>query len=162
MEFERAVQILCDAGVEFVVIGGVAAILHGSTRVTYDLDICYSRSAANLKRLAEALAPFNPRPRGFPEGLPFLWDERMLRNSTVLTLQSSLGEIDLLAEVAGVGTYEQAKASSLVVEAFERQIHTLDLRALIQAKRTAGREKDRSALPELESLLEASEGDSSE
>src|SRR5215471_12866786 len=109
MEFETAVQALCDAGVEFVVIGGVAAILHGATRVTYDLDICYSQSALNLKRLAKALAPFQPRPRGLPEDLPFFWDERTLGNKTVLTLQTNVGEIDLLAEVAGVGRYEQAK-----------------------------------------------------
>jgi predicted nucleotidyltransferase len=159
MEFEKAVQVLCDAGVEFVIIGGVAATFHGSTRVTYDLDICYARSAANVQRLATALAPFRPRPRGFPQDLPFLWDERSLRNTTVLTLQTSIGEIDLLAEVAGVGIYEQVKAKSVLVDAFERKVHAIDLKALIQAKRAADREKDRSALPELESLLEANEGE---
>ena len=55
MQFERAVQALCDGGVEFVVIGGVSATLHGSARVTFDLDICYSRVSANLSRLAETL-----------------------------------------------------------------------------------------------------------
>jgi hypothetical protein len=64
MQFEKAVQTLCDAGVDFVVIGGLAATLHGSAQVTYDLDICYSRASANLRRLVEALAPFHPRPRG--------------------------------------------------------------------------------------------------
>jgi hypothetical protein len=55
MQFESAVQLLCDAGVDFVVIGGVAATFHGSVRVTYDLDICYSRISSNVKRLAPAL-----------------------------------------------------------------------------------------------------------
>jgi hypothetical protein len=157
MQFEKAVHALCDAEVEFVVIGGLSAILHGSALVTFDLDISYSRSTANLKRLVAALLPFHPRPQGFPAGLPFVWDATTLRNTTVLTLQTDLGEIDLLAEVAGLGTWEGVKAGSIVVEAFDRSISILDLRSLIRAKQAAGREKDLAALPELESLLEASE-----
>jgi hypothetical protein len=151
------VQILCDAGVDFVVIGGVAATFHGSVRVTYDLDIYYSRASSNVKRLVAALAPFHPRPRGFAQDLPFIWDEATVLNSTILTLRTDLGEIDLLAEVAGLDSYSEVKAHSLVVNAFGRQVSTLDLPSLILAKRAAGREKDLSALPELESLLEAGE-----
>ncbi len=117
MNLEKAFHCLCDSGVDFVVIGGVAATLHGSAHVTFDLDICYSRAAANLKRLREALSPFHPRPRGFPPELPFVWDEATLRNSSVLTLQTDLGDIDLLAEVAGVGGYEEAKQGSQMVSA---------------------------------------------
>lgn len=157
MEFAKAVQVLVDAGVEFVVIGGLSASLHGSVRLTYDLDICYSRSPSNLRRLSAALAPFHPRPRGFPSGLPFVWDERTLRNGTVFTLATDLGPIDLLAEVAGVGAYDQAKAHSVVVDVFDRRVSTLDLAALIRSKRAAGRERDLAALLELESLLEAQE-----
>ncbi len=157
MEFEKAVQTLADAGVDFVVIGGVAAVFHGGGRADYVLEICYSRSPSNLRRLAGALAPFHPRPREFPASLPFLWDERTLQNGTVFTLGTDLGAIDLLAEVAGLGGYDQVKAHSTVVEAFGRQVATLDLPGLIQSKRAAGRERDLSALPELESLLEAEE-----
>jgi hypothetical protein len=157
MQFEKAIQVLCDAGVDFVVIGGLSASFHGSARVTYDLDICYSRAAPNLRRLGDALAPFHPRPRGFPAGLPFVWDEGTLRNGTIFTLQTDIGEIDLLAEVAGLGAFEEVMRHSMIVEAFERQIATLDLRGLIQAKRATGRDKDLSALAELESLLEAGE-----
>lgn len=157
MQFEKAIQALCDAGVDFVVIGGVSATFHGSSRVTYDLDICYSRASSNLKRLTAALAPFHPRPRGFPKDIPFLWDEMTLHNGTVFTLQTELGEIDLLAEVTGLGTYDDVKPRSMIVDAYDRQVSTLDLRSLIQAKRAAGREKDLSDLAELESLLEAEE-----
>jgi hypothetical protein len=157
MQFEAAVRVLCDADVEFVVIGGLAANLHGSALVTLDLDICYARTKANLKRIVAALAPFHPKPRGFPEGLPFVWDDATLHNATVLTLLTDLGEIDLLAEVAGVGAWDDVKAHSIVVDAFDRKIAALDLPDLIHAKRAAGRAKDLAALPELESLLEASE-----
>jgi hypothetical protein len=155
VQFERAVQALCDGGVEFVVIGGVSATLHGSARVTYDLDICYSRDSDNLARLAAALSPFHPSLRGVPPGLPFVWDGGTLRNATILTLQTDIGEIDLMAEVAGFGSYFEVKAHSITVEAFGRQIITLDLPGLIRAKRAAGRQKDLAALPELEGLLEA-------
>jgi hypothetical protein len=157
MQFQRAIQLLCDAGVEFVVIGGLSATFHGSARVTLDLDICYSRTTSNLKRLASALKDYSPRPRDFPDGLPFLWDEATLRNSSVLTLQTTIGKIDLLAEVAGLGSYEEVKAHSITVDAFDRTVPTLDLAGLIRAKRAAGRPKDLDALPELESLLETSE-----
>src|SRR5277367_3511131 len=121
MQFENAVQALCDAGVDFVVIGGLAATLHGSAQVTYDLDICYSRVAVNLRRLVEALAPFHPRLRGIPDGLPFVWDETTLRNGTVFTLQTDIGEIDLLAEVTGLGAFDEVKQHSITVEARSRR-----------------------------------------
>jgi hypothetical protein len=155
MQFKRALQALCDAQVEFVVIGGVSANWHGSARVTVDLDIFYSRVSANLKRLVVALAPFHPKPRGFPAGLPFIWDEATLRNSSVLTLQTDLGEIDLLAEVAGLGGWSDVNARAMTVSAFDRSIRTLDLASLIASKRAAGRPKDLDALPELESILES-------
>lgn len=157
MEFDQIVQAITDAHVDFVIIGGVSATLHGSARLTFDVDICYSRGSLNVRRLVSALRPFHPRPRGFPADLPFVWDETTLRNTTVLTLLTDLGEIDLLAEVAGLGSWEEVKARSILVEAFDRTILILDLPSLIQAKRAAGREKDLAALPELESLLEASE-----
>lgn len=159
MNFELAIQILCDSGVEFVVIGGWAAIFHGSAHVTNDLDICYARNRENLRRLAAALAPFHPRPRGIPGDLPFLWDATTLANGTVFTLVTDLGIIDLLAEVTGIGAYKEAHDASIEVEAFQRRVRTLDIRALIRAKKAAGRPKDLLLLPELEGLLEAGEGE---
>ncbi|SPE33479.1 conserved hypothetical protein [Candidatus Sulfopaludibacter sp. SbA3] len=94
---------------------------------------------------------------GFPEGLPFVWDDVTLRNRSQFTLATDLGDIDLLAEISGVGTFEQVREHSIQVDAFDRSVWTLDLRTLIRAKRAAGREKDLRVLPELESLLEAEE-----
>lgn len=156
MNLERLIQHLCDSQVDFVVIGGWAAIFHGSVHVTNDLDICYSRDKENLRKLAAALAPFHPRLRGFPDGLRFIWDATTLANGALFTLTTDLGIIDLLAEVSGVGTFEEACASSVEVEAFGRRLRALDLPALICAKKAAGRPKDLLMLPELEGLLEAS------
>ena len=159
MQFEPTVQVLHDADVEFVILGGVSAILHGSARFTKDLDICFSRSAANLRKLALALAPFHPRLRDLPETLPFVWDETTLRNGTVFTLKTDLGDIDLLAEVAGLGEFDAVKARSVLVNVFDRNVSTLDLPALIAAKKAAGRPKDLESLHELESLLEAQQSE---
>ena len=157
MNFDTAVQILCDADVDFIIIGGWSAILHGSRHLTNDLDIFYSRRTANLKRLALALSPYHPRLKDLPPGLPFVFDEATLRNCTVLTLTTDLGSIDLLAEVAGLGSFEQVAVGAVQVEAFGRTIRTLDLESLIKSKKAAGREKDLRVLPELESLREAEE-----
>jgi hypothetical protein len=155
MNFIALVQALVDSGVDFVIIGGWCAILHGSSYLTNDLDICYSRVPGNLKRLAAALAPCHPKLRDLPSGLPFVWDEVTLRNGSLFTLSTDLGILDLMAEVAGVGGFEEAKTHSIQVQAFGRTVWTLDLPSLIQAKRSAGREKDLRLLPELESLLDS-------
>jgi hypothetical protein len=151
------VQALVDSGVDFVIIGGWSAILHGGSSVTNDLDVCYSTRPENLNRLAGTLAPFHPRLRDLPKDLPFVWDEATLRNGAIFTLSTDLGPLDLLAEVVGLGGFEEVKAHSVSVEAFDRNVWTLDLPSLIRAKRAAGREKDLRALPELEGLLEAEE-----
>jgi hypothetical protein len=155
MNFVQAVQILTDAGVEFAIIGGWSAIMHGSAHLTNDLELCYSRTYANLQSLARALAPYHPRPAGFPPGPPFVWDERTLQGGTVFTLDTDLGRIDLLAEVAGLGDWAEVRKCCMRVPAFDREVCTLDLPSLIRAKRAAGRPKDLLVLPELESLLDA-------
>lgn len=157
MNFIAAVQALVDEGVDFVIIGGWSAILHGSSSITNDLDICYSRNPDNLKRVVAALTSFHPRLRDLPQNLPFVWDQATLRNAAILTLATDLGAIDLLAEVNGLGGFEAVKANSILVQAFDRKVWTLDLPALIRAKRAAGRAKDLQVLPELEGLLEAGE-----
>jgi hypothetical protein len=146
MQFEKALQTLCDAGVEFVIIGGVSATFHGSARTIYDLDICYSRASSNLRRLASALAPLHPRPREFRNGVPFVWDQRNLHNGRGFTLQT---------DVAGTGTYTEVVGRSIAVNAFGRIIATLDLGSLIEGRGASGRDKDLAGLAELESPLEA-------
>src|SRR5512147_2276894 len=77
-DFEGLVQVLHEAAVEFIVVGGAAATALGSARLTADLDVVYARSTANLGRLVRALAPLSPYLRGAPPGLPFSWDEKTL------------------------------------------------------------------------------------
>ena len=151
----EAVQILSEAGVDVVIVGGVALRAHGSGYLTQDLDICYSRTRANLERIAAALAPLDPRPRGFPDGLPFVWDLSTLQNGTNFTFKTTLCDIDLLGEVAGVGTYEEVFNNSVVMDFDGLCVNVLSIDALIKAKETAGRPKDAAGLNELYALRES-------
>jgi len=148
-DVQRLLDALTAAGVHFVVVGGVALVLRGSSRVTLDLDLCYSRDRANLRRLAAALAPFHPRLRGAPPELPFLWDERTLASGLNFTLATDLGDIDILGEIAGVGGYAQVAAGSSELCVGEARILVMDLDALERAKRAAGRARDLLDLAEI-------------
>jgi hypothetical protein len=157
MEFESAIQALSDGAVDFAVVGDIAGVVHGSRHADMVLAICYSRTVQNSGRLLRALAGSNPRLRGAPASSPFVWDEAALHNSAALALHTDQGDIDLLAELAGVGGWDEVKAQSREIDAFERRISVLDLPALIRSKRAAGRPKDLAVIPELESLPEAIE-----
>jgi hypothetical protein len=157
IELRQAIEAFARHEVEFIIVGGVAMNLHGSARVTFDLGICYDRRRTNLKRIVAALAPYHPRLRGLPENLPSVWDEQALRSGTNFTLTTHIGDIDLLGEVAGVGSYADAFAASVAVPLYGIECHVLALDSLIASKRAAGRTKDLLALPELEALREIAE-----
>src|SRR5215207_4311409 len=86
-----------DAGVDFVVIGGVAGGAHGSAYTTQDVDLAYSRETANLERLATLLRALDARLRGVPADLPFQLDARSLSEGGNFTFDTSLGNVDMLA-----------------------------------------------------------------
>jgi predicted nucleotidyltransferase len=151
-DFERLLQTLGRGGVEFIVIGGVAASAHGAIRATRDIDIVYARSPANLSSIERALAPLSPRLRGGPPGLPFRLDAATLQAGLNFTLSTDLGEIDLFGEVAGGGRYEDLVAESRTLDLFGVSCLCLGLDALIRVKRAAGRPKDFEAIAELEAL----------
>jgi len=153
-EIEQLLRSLDGEGVAFVIIGGAAAVLQGSAYITNDLDICYSRERDNLKKLAAALAPLHPLLRGAPRDVPFLLDAQPLRSGLNFTLQTDLGDLDLLGEVSGLGQYSAVVSFSEEVEIFGMRCRALTLEGLIKAKQAAGRPKDLRILPELEALLE--------
>jgi hypothetical protein len=148
---------LTGAGVEFIVIGGVAAIAHGSARVTYDLGLLYNGTVENIARLVKAMEPLNPYLRGAPPGLPFTFDEPTVRAGLNFTLTTSRGPLDLLGEVAGVGRYQDAKPHASPMRLADDESFVIDLDWLIRAKRAAGRPKDLEVLAELEILQELAE-----
>ncbi len=145
---------LLDAEVRFVVIGGVAAILHGSARNTNDLDVCYDPADDNVERLSALLLGWHAYLRGVEPGLPWAPDVRALRTSPVLTLITDEGILDLMDQVQGIGGWQAVMAASVDARWDELHFRVVSLDALIAAKRATGRIKDREALIELEALDE--------
>src|SRR5439155_26421701 len=92
--------------VEYIVVGGAAATVHGSARLTLDLDVVYRRTPENIARVADSLAPHHPYLRGVPPGLPFHWDGETIRHGLNFTLVTALGATDSLGEIAGGGGYD--------------------------------------------------------
>jgi hypothetical protein len=153
-DFVRLLRALSDGRVDGIVVGGLAATIHGSARLTQDVDICYSRTPENLERLVRALAPLEPYPRGAPAGLPFEWSVATLRAGLNFTLTTAAGPLDLLGEVAGGGRYQDLLPHTLVANLFGYDVKVLDLEWLIRTKRAAGRPRDLEAIAELEALRE--------
>jgi predicted nucleotidyltransferase len=151
---QEVARLLVDQGVRFIVIGGWAAIIHGAARTTNDVDVVYARGADNIHRLVEALRPWRPYLRGAPPGLPFRWDDVTVAAGLNFTLTTGHGDVDLLGEVTGGGTYEELLPFTQEVSAFGIPLRVVTLERLIQLKRAAGRPKDLEVLAELQALLE--------
>lgn len=154
MDFAQTLRVLQDAGVDFVIIGGVAMGLQGSAHLTKDIDLCYERSKANLERLASCLKPHHPRLRGAPTDLPFHFDARTISQGLNFTLTTDLGDMDFLGEVSGLGDFASVKAASELKDVGGVQVRVLSLEGLIKSKSAAGRSKDLYVLPELKALEE--------
>lgn len=154
IDFQDLLRRLREHGVRFVVVGGFAATVQGSPRITVDLDIVYARDADNLERLASALAPLRPYLRGAPPGLPFVLDTTTLARGLNFTLTTAAGDLDLLGEVVGGGRYEDLVGEAQTVQVFGGDLCVVSLRQLLALKRAAGRPKDLEVLAELEALLE--------
>lgn len=154
-----ALQILARHGVDFVVIGGVAANALGSPLLTLDLDVCHSRDADNLERLAGALREMNATLRGAPPGLPFLLDALTLHRGDSFTFTTDVGDVDILATPSGTEGFGDLKRNALTIEVADGLFALVcSLDDLMRMKRAAGRNKDLIALEELGALRDEIEG----
>lgn len=154
LKVEDLLKELTKFGVEFIIIGGMAAVAQGSAYLTMDLDLCYSRNKENIEKLANALASFQPSLRGAPANLPFRLDAATIRSGMNFTLSTNFGDLDILGEVTGLSGYAEAVVLSQEMELYGMRCRVLTLEGLIKTKKAAGRPKDLMILPELEALLE--------
>ena len=151
--FEAILAALIARGIRFVVIGGVAATVHGSARFTNDIDLCYDTAADNVERLVALLTEWRAYLRGVELGLPFILDARTFRTTPVMTLTTTMGAIDLLDQVPGVGDFAKALGTSEQVRIGATEFSALTLEALIASKKAVRRKKDLEHLIELEAIL---------
>jgi len=155
-------QALHDADVAFVVIGGVAARLHGSPSLTRDVDICHARDNVNLQRLSGVLVRLHARLRGVDDDVPFLLDALTLSAGANFTFSTDAGDLDILAAPAGVSGYDELASTAIVVDLGSFSVHVARLDDLIRMKQAAGRPKDRVEVEILAALRDELEGEDSD
>jgi hypothetical protein len=144
-------------GVRYVVIGGLAATLHGSPLMTTDADICPAREEDNLERLARALVQLRARIRttGVPEGLAFACDAAFLsRIDVALNLTTRFGDLDLSILPAGTSGFEDLRQHAVMMSLMGRPVAVASLVDVIRSKEAANRPKDQIVLPALRLLLQ--------
>ena len=145
---------LSEHEVEFVIVGGVASVLHGSNLVTRDLDICAPLTRENLTRILGALSDLTPRFRMTPDKRPLSANPEDYVGYKNLYLLTDWGQLDILSEIMGLGNHENVARNAITVDLGGISCRVLNLDALILAKKSLNRPRDRQALIELEAIRE--------
>ena len=156
LEAETLFACLDHHGVEYVLIGGLAAVLHGSPLPTVDADICPSLLPENLDRLAAALDELDARVRtpDTPDGIPFPRDAKFLAGIPLLNLVTRAGDLDLSFTPAGTTGFSDLVAHAVRVHIYGVPVSVASLEDVIRSKEAANRPKDLRTLPTLRQLLE--------
>lgn len=151
-------ETLVRHSVEFIIIGGVAAIVLGVPSITNDFDVCYRRTKENMDRLATALRELDARLRGFDPSLPFILDGATLRNGDTFTFETTFGPFDCLGNPSGTTGYADLVRAASKMD-FGNGVHALvcSLDDLIRMKRAAGRPKDLNTIEQLMGLKQVLE-----
>ncbi len=146
-------SLLLENEIEFVLIGGFAGVVHGSTQVTRDLDICALITPAQVEKLRAALKDLHPRHRMNPVFKPsFLTEPKELGELKNIYLETDLGVLDIISDVTEVGNFEQVKENSVEIELFGYKCKVISVEALIKTKEKLGRPKDNLVVAELKAL----------
>ena len=142
-------------GVRYVLIGGLAAVLHGSAHVTTDVDVVPQVAVHNLEQLSAALKELRARIRvaGEPEGVPFDHSAESLARVRVWNLQTSKGDLDITFEPSGTQGYEDLQRDVVEMRVRDFDVPVASLADVIRSKEAAGRARDRAVLPGLRELL---------
>lgn len=146
VKFLGLLRVLLRHGVDFFVVGGVAAQLEGAPILTFDLDILYDKAPENLDRLLAALRELKARYRD-PAGRHIEPDLGKLETMRTHLLLTDLGALDVLSAIGNGSTYQDLQDRTISYELGEMRARILELSAVIESKKQANRDKDRAALP---------------
>lgn len=147
-------RVLDAHGVEYVLIGGLAAVLRGSTAMTNDADIVPARDDLNMTRLRDALVDLEARLRVADEadGVEFQPHPALLASMAMLNLTTRCGDLYLAFQAAALEDYDALRAHSTVFEIDGLRVHVASLADIIRSKEAADRPRDRAVLPILYAL----------
>ena len=151
---EALLRRLRQSGVQFVVIGGICSIYYGVPIATFDLDICCRFDEQNLRRIQAAMGDLHPTHRLAANKLPLELTSELCLRLKNLYLQTDLGILDCLSEVAGVGGYEEVLRQSVTGELPYGKFQFLTMEALVAAKQATGRARDLETLKHLRAIQE--------
>lgn len=143
---------LTDRRIDFVIVGGVACVMHGCSLVTEDLDICAPFNKPNMQALLDALRDLHPCWRMTPARPPLSQNAVQLATYQNLYLVTDFGILDVLSEITGVGDFAEVNRYAIDTRFGDVCCRVLDLPALIRAKRALGRPADLRAAIELEAI----------
>ncbi|MFO0647182.1 MAG: hypothetical protein U0326_13160 [Polyangiales bacterium] len=154
-KLEALIDALLTAEVEFVLIGGAAAVLHGAPVVTGDIDIVHRKTPENIARLLGVLLPIHARARADRRNLPPT--ASALQGRGHVLLDTDLGPVDVLCEIGDGQDYDWLLPRSELLDRGAGVVRVVELRTLIELKVAAGRVKDRLTVPILVATLEERE-----
>lgn len=152
LHFKKILNQLQNNNVQYILVGGMAAIGYGMNYVTNDIDICYERSDKNIKSLVSALAAAKPKLRTSGGSIDFIFDEKTIKNGLNFTLDTPWGPLDLLGELQNLGGYKELIKNTVKMNFYGIKVPTIALDDLIKAKESAGRTKDKLHLLELKAI----------
>jgi predicted nucleotidyltransferase len=157
-DLQRLLQRLDEAGVAFVLVGGYAAMLHGSSLLTRDVDVCAVLTPGNVEKMRDAFRDFHPVHRLSSPQRSFLDEPESGVALDNLYLNTDLGTLDVLGRITGVGDYARVAREAVEIELFGRCVRAISLDDLIAAKEALGRDKDLIAAKELRAIREKLRG----
>lgn len=153
LDAEAALRALTRGEVDFVIVGGIAVVLHGAAILTTDLDVVFAPAPENLERLGAVLVGLEARLRGVEEDVPFVPDAATLRSIDLLTLNTTAGPLDVLRAPSGAPSYAVLKRRAEVQDLGGFEVCVAAIPDLIAMKHAAGRMKDLAAIEELEVIM---------
>lgn len=153
---KELLNLLIENDIDFVLIGGFAGVVHGTSSVTQDIDICATLTKENIENLRKILKPYKPKHRMTVKKLSFENYPKNLEGINNLYLDTKLGQLDILSNVIGVGDFNLVKKNSIEISLHGHKCRVISINDLIKSKKCMNREKDKAILEELNYIISKS------
>lgn len=145
-------EFLIKSPLDFVVVGGFAAVIHGCNQSTRDVDVCLALSPEQIQVLRQVLAPIHPKLRTKSDKPSFLTSPEDITEIKTLHLDTDLGVLDIISQVEGVGDFYDVLRHAEEIELYGGPCFLIAIDDLIKSKKTLGRHRDLAVVEELEEI----------
>lgn len=149
---QKLLQFLVQSPLDFILIGGFAAVLHGCNQTTRDIDVCLMLSPEQIQLLRKTLKPLHPKHRMTHDKLDFLTHPKSLKGIKNLYLETDLGVLDIISKVEAVGNFLDVMKNAIEIELYGSSCHVISIDDLIKSKTALGRHRDLVLVEELKAI----------